>query len=387
MRTLIFAIGSLGLAAGFTMVPDPPVNDLVVLGYNDLGMHCMSQDFSEICILPPYNTLRAEVIRRGEDPEIIRSGATVTYSVPGNTSSIGKTNFWNYANALFGVTLPPNMGLAGFGLSGQMVAQADGDWGAIGIPVTPLTDSMQLDPYQLATIQATSGTHTGSTQAVVPVSWEMNCKRCHIATNAAVAGLRTTIATNILKSHDRMHGTDLLHQKPVLCAKCHSDPALGAPGQPGISSMSMAMHSAHDPRMQGMDPVTKCYSCHPGTQTQCLRDVHKAKGMTCVNCHGDMDSVGAANRTPWVDEPKCGSCHHVAGHEYEQPGKLFRDSIGHNGVKCIACHNSPHVIAPSNNPRDNVQAIAYQGFAGTIAKCTVCHTQTPSEPFNHTRHE
>ena len=29
----------------------------VVLGYNELGMHCMNEDFSEICILPPFNTL------------------------------------------------------------------------------------------------------------------------------------------------------------------------------------------------------------------------------------------------------------------------------------------------------------------------------------------
>lgn len=149
--------------------------------------------------------------------------------------------------------------------------------------------------------------------------------------------------------------------------------------------MSQAMHSAHDSRMSNLPPETKCYSCHPGNVTQCLRDVHKARGMNCQNCHGDMAQVGATGRTPWVDEPKCGSCHHVAGHEYEQPGKLFRDSVGHNGVKCIACHNSPHVIAPSTNSRDNVQAIAYQGFAGTIQVCTVCHTRTPDDPFNHTR--
>ena len=30
--------------------------DMVVLGYNDLGMHCMNQDFSEFMILPPFNT-------------------------------------------------------------------------------------------------------------------------------------------------------------------------------------------------------------------------------------------------------------------------------------------------------------------------------------------
>ena len=37
---------------------------MVVLGYNELGMHCMNQDFSELMILPPYNTLHAQVIDR-----------------------------------------------------------------------------------------------------------------------------------------------------------------------------------------------------------------------------------------------------------------------------------------------------------------------------------
>ncbi len=387
MRTLVFLLGCLGIAEGYAIAGQPPVEDLVVLGYNDLGMHCMNKDFSNLCILPPYNTLRAQIIRRGNGPEIITSEATVTYSIPGNTFSVGKTNFWNYTNGLFGVTLPPNIGLTGNGLTGRMTAMTGGDWGVTGIPITPLTDGMALDAYQLATIQAQAGSHTGSTQAVVPVSWEISCDQCHKDPTASRFGSKDSVDRNILKAHDRLHGTNLINQRPVLCASCHADPALGTPGQPGVSNMSQAMHSAHDARMQGMNPETKCYSCHPGNQTQCLRDVHKANGMNCQSCHGDMNQVGAPNRTPWVDEPKCGSCHHVPGHEYEQPGKLFRDSVGHNGVKCIACHNSPHVIAPSTNARDNVQAISKQGFAGTIQKCTVCHITTPEDPFNHTRHD
>lgn len=379
MRTLIFLLGSLSLAAGVSLAPKgPPVNDLVVLGYNDLGMHCMNEDFSEICILPPYNTLRAEVISRSEEPMIVRGGAVLNYEIPGNTKSTTKTNFWSYAYRLFGVHLPLNVGLAGKGLTGQMVPQPEGDWAAFGIPLTPRKDNGVTDPYQLATIRATYGTRTGSTQAVVPVAWELRCDWCHKGT-----GIST--ATHILRSHDRLHGTHLLQQKPVLCASCHADPALGAPGKPGIPTLSSAMHGAHAPRFINVPNDRKCYSCHPGAKTQCLRDVHKAKGLQCTTCHGGLYAVGNPARKPWVDEPKCGSCHHVAGHEYEQPGVLYRDSIGHNGVKCIACHNSPHAILPSINPRDNVQAIAYQGFAGTIQKCTVCHTQTPGDPFNHTR--
>lgn len=84
----------------------PATRSYVVLGYNDLGMHCMNQDFSQLCILPPYNNLHAQVIERGrEEPRIIgsaSSGVTVRYTIPGNTTSANKTNFWNHARALLG---------------------------------------------------------------------------------------------------------------------------------------------------------------------------------------------------------------------------------------------------------------------------------------------
>ena len=32
-----------------------------VLGWNDLGMHCMDSDYSVFSILPPFNNLHAQV--------------------------------------------------------------------------------------------------------------------------------------------------------------------------------------------------------------------------------------------------------------------------------------------------------------------------------------
>lgn len=111
-----------GGAAHRTLPDDPLVQgaralgqasgQMVVLGYNDLGMHCLNQDYSELVILPPFNTLHAQVIdRSGEDPRIVTSGITVNYRLPNNTHSADKINFWQYAQALFGVVLPPNVGL------------------------------------------------------------------------------------------------------------------------------------------------------------------------------------------------------------------------------------------------------------------------------------
>jgi len=421
-------------------MPTPAATTYNVLAYNDLGMHCMGSRFGELCILPPANTMRATVIRRGGEPEIIDENLQITYSIPGNTDSVSKTDFWNYAYQLFGANLAPNMGLFGKGLNGTMDRHVDRDWIAAGVPITPVQDNGVENAYQLAviTVKNNSGTTLATTQAVMPVSWEMHCDFCH-----NTKGI--TPETDILRKHDKRHGTDLEHQKPVLCARCHADNALGAAGQPGISNLSLAMHRSHASRMKfkidlekdktqsdGFSPAVfkfdlpkfgfaslgtnlnstvqvtsslrdssplaltppvqadksiglanPCYACHPGVTTQCLRDKHESPGEACKKCHGEMIDVGNASRRPWIDEPKCSSCHHVAGHDYEEPGKLYRDSRGHGGVKCEACHGSPHAIFPTRVASDNVQSIDKQGHAGKIDTCTVCHTSQPNEPFFH----
>lgn len=359
------------------------VSNYVVVAFNELGMHCMNRDFSKLMILPPFNTVRAQVIRRGEEPQILRSGATVTYSIPGNTRSATKTNFWTYAKRLFGFAIATDTGLTGTKLAGTMAARGDGRYEATGVPLTPLMDSGKLNAYPLATVTAKVGTAAAvTTQAVVPVSWEISCNLCHKATDGT--------DMDILRDHDRLHGTDLVHQRPVACGKCHQQAplvsALG-PGASGVPSLSRAMHHAHAPRMAQAGLSNSCYACHPGNQTQCQRDVHKAQGMECSACHGTMTKVADATRRPWVDEPKCGSCHHVTGHQYEEPGKLFRESRGHNGVYCTTCHNTPHAVVPTITPEDNVQNTRLQGYPGTLNKCTVCHTKKPEDAFNHSLHD
>ena len=57
------------------------------------------------------------------------------------------------------------------------------------------------------------------------------------------------------------------------------------------------------------------------------------------------------NRTPWVDEPRCADCHENQYHE--NTGTLYRNSTGHGGLYCAACHNSTHAILPSREAADN----------------------------------
>jgi len=33
-----------------------------IMGWNNLGMHCMDADYSVFSLLPPYNTIQAQVI-------------------------------------------------------------------------------------------------------------------------------------------------------------------------------------------------------------------------------------------------------------------------------------------------------------------------------------
>ncbi len=52
-----------------------------ILAANDLGMHCADQDFRIFSILPPYNVLNAQVLRKGGEPKMMSpaDGIQVTY--------------------------------------------------------------------------------------------------------------------------------------------------------------------------------------------------------------------------------------------------------------------------------------------------------------------
>lgn len=376
-----------------------------LIGWNDLGMHCMSPSYANMSVLPPFNTLWAQLILQGPEPKIITQGVTIEYSIEDNTYSVGKTNFWTYAPALFGVNLAPNMGLKGKGLSGTMDLSGD-HFVAEGIPLTPYRDSAAQQvpanwyPYQIAHLvarDAATGQILAETRPVAPVSEEMHCETCHA--DGMQEGIRTgNVETNILTLHDKEEGTSLMSSRPVLCQKCHADNALGAPGKAGVPNLSLAMHDKHklesgsgsptDPQNLNPEMVTQgtnnCYLCHPGPATKCLRDVMYAKGMDCVNCHGDTAAVANPSRRPWIDLPRCESCHDA---QYaENPGTLFRNSKGHGGLYCEACHGSPHAILPTNQQNDNLQNIALQGFAGTLKDCKVCHGTNPTGAGPHGLH-
>lgn len=356
------------------------LGEYVLIGWNDLGMHCSNKNFADLCVLPPYNNIWATLIRRGNTttpPVVVSSGYSVTYGFAANTYSVGKTDFWSYEHLIFGVNLPDNVGLTGKGLTGTLDWTTD-RFEAPGVPLTPFDDAdlLQEQPYQLAQLQAFDALNNpiASTEIVVPVSNEMMCANCHLPQSGE------TVEHAILRLHDHEEGTSLQTSRPVLCANCHASNALGLPGNPELPSLSEAMHKRH------AEETNDCYQCHPGPQTQCLRDVMSEQhGMVCQDCHGSTLNVATTieqGRRPWLDEPRCGTCHGAAFSE--SPGTLYRMSHnGHGGLYCSTCHNSPHAILPTREERDNRQSIALQGMTGTLRNCTVCHGTVPSQPGPH----
>lgn len=365
-------------------------SDTIVIAWNDLGMHCLNPTYDEAVILPPYNTIWAQVIRRGAPPQVVTSGVTVEYRIVGNTSSSGKTDshggifaqFWTHAQHLFGVSLAVDTGLnlaepaVHNGLAGALTLRGD-HFTVDGVPLVPVLDDNSWNPYQAAEITVRSaGQVIAQTRCTVPTSDEIDCAKCHAqggtGTVHLTGGGGASPFNNILLAHDVLHETSHVDNKPVLCASCHASPALGSatPGDPE-DYLSRVIHGSHAAR------GAACYDCHPGAVTKCTRSLaHTADDGYCVACHGDLaqvaSSIATGGRVPWVSEPKCVACHGEV-QEVDTGAVLYRNAKGHGGIYCAGCHGSPHAMAPSREAGDNYQALQYQSRAKSLGSCAVCH--------------
>lgn len=346
----------------------------------------------------------------------------------------------------FGANLQADVGLTGHAMPGVSDAytanepQPFGDFNgtyqwfpADGIPIVPIDDLGQTNTYPLMRISATdktSGDNLASLDVVLPVASEADCQNCHATDQDRIdypdpVDLSNAAKRNILALHDAEEGTSLSSSTPILCSNCHYSEALASTWTGGADkTLSNVMHEFHgieaDFASDSMEDT--CYQCHPGSQTQCLRGAMGTAGIECDDCHGDMLAVGNSNREPWVDEPRCESCHtgdavsNLAGDTgtvvnsvdtlgnidnirlrqawlegdvtatpiiasnkrfAEDDDTLYRNSLGHNSVACEGCHGSPHAIWPSSKANDNLAAIQLQGHSGTLIECAVCHTSLP----------
>lgn len=394
-------------------------------GVADLGMHCMDGDTSVFSILPPFNTFHAQLMVGGH---IVTGNYTVSYEAVAdatgsiNKTSIGKTDFWQHAQALFGANLQLDEGLYGFRMPGlantpqnMPFAAASQEFIATGVPVTPYDDNLQMRPYPLMRLVArnANGQQVAATDIVTPVSAEMACVSCHGSGNNPAArppsgwtygAAAVDDRLNILKLHDDRHLGDpvyaaaltaagysssgLLHSAtvdstPVLCARCHASNALGTSGQPGVAAMTSAMHTAHaDARLpdgRRLDDVNtreSCYTCHPGAATRCLRGaMGKAIGadgeamMSCQDCHGNMTEVGDPARNGWLEEPNCQNCH--SGDAVANAGQIrftnAYDAPGHRRVPL----NDRFATNP-DTPASGISLYRFSEGHGGL-QCSACH--------------
>ena len=372
---------------GVTPVEIPAASmSYIVLAWNDLGMHDLNSTYAKEVLLPPYNTIWAQVIKRGNPPEIVTTGVTLEYRIVDNTSSYGKATvlplriygqFWDNSFDLFGVSLAPDTGLnlvdpaIHNGLSGTMLLKGN-HFEVDGVPVVPINDAGIWDPYQMAEIivrDATTSAELARTRATVPASDEINCAKCHGQT------INTVEILSVLAEHDKAEKTTFVADGvPVLCADCHGSPALGQAG-PGSSTLylSQVIHGFHSAKNAA------CYDCHPGATTKFSRSTaHTTTDGNCTTCHGTLANITSTitnGRVPWVSEPKCVQCHTFVA-EVDTGSTLYRNAMAHNGISCPACHGSPHAQIPSDKTVDHFQALQYQNKALPLGTCRVCHSSS-----------
>lgn len=377
---------------------DVPAADrqVVVFAWNDLGMHCLNPTYDKDVILPPYNNLWAQVVRRSGAPEIVTSGVTVHYEIVNNTSSYGKAGFggfWDrWAEIFPGVPVQAHdVGLTGNGLSGTMTLVGD-HYEATGVPVVPIDDDGVRSPYQVAkiTVKDLQGAVLAETRCTVPTSDEFNCKKCHRSAASPAAPFEAYLAL-----HDAEQGTSLAASTTAfLCADpsrlCHVSPALGQALSGGRTYLSQVIHSFHG----GLDAAERpvCYDCHPGGVALCNRSLrHTGADGNCTACHGSLaevgDSIARGDRVPWLAERStCATCHGGATiPEVDTGSTLYRHAAGHQGIRCPACHGSPHAMYPADEARDptaNYQPEQYLGAGRkvvSIGSCGACHGSSRGE--------
>ncbi len=253
-----------------------------IVGWNNLGMHCMDDDYAIFSILPPYNTVNAQLIdNNGRLVTALPAGVTVTYEAVAdpdgsiNKSSIGKSNFWDYSLVLFGVALPLDAGLAGTTMPGPGNTPQPMTWGAtgapaftfqaLGVPITPIDDRGRSNSYPLFKLVARDAAHNvlAQTNVVLPVSSELNCSSCHASGTGQPRAMPSPgwvydpnpqhdFRLNALLLHDQRNLTNpvyvaalakfnyrstglydsvVLDGKSILCAVCHNPRRSGHPAR------------------------------------------------------------------------------------------------------------------------------------------------------------
>jgi hypothetical protein len=360
-----------------------------LVSWNNLGMHCMDSDYSVFSVLPPYNTIEAQLIVAGR---LVTNGAgyAVTYQAIAdpdgsfNSTAMGKGNFYDFVTPLFGAGLPPETGLAGWAMPGPNntpqsmlfeptnqpapgVAAPVNWFRAEGIPIAPFDDAGRKNPYPMMRLIARDASNQpmATNDVVLPVSDEMDCRACHASGTGPAAepsdgwvwsdNPERDYRLNILRLHDErqfalndglyrsalaagsfnaqgLYPGVVVDGKPVLCAGCHASEALGTGSYSNIPPLTASVHLRHasvtDPDLL----ITLDSSAHRAACYRC----HPGSTTKCLR-----GAMGGAVAPDGTLEMQCQSCHG----SMSQVGALNR--VGwFMEPNCQSCHTG---TATSNN--------------------------------------
>jgi len=261
-----------------------------------------------------------------------------------------------------------------------------------------------------------SGNVLAETTTVLPVSDEMDCKKCHSSTSGYddakpssgwvnLSDPEKDYKYNILRLHDQKHPTAVVEHSaslsakgwnyksegleatansgtPILCASCHKSNALPGTGVDDIKPLTQALHSKHagvtDPdtglTLNNSTNRNACYTCHPGATTQCLRgamgNAKNADGtskMQCQSCHGVMSAVGSSSREGWFDEPNCQSCH--------QNGERHTEAVTNMLTGTLRASLDSRFATNPDTPMSGKSLYRYSTGHGEM-QCSACHGST-----------
>ncbi|HEX9019623.1 MAG TPA: hypothetical protein VF903_00005, partial [Nitrospirota bacterium] len=326
---ILAAVALIALASATALYS--ATNGYKVIAWNDLGMHCACPSSEYYIILPPFNTLRAQVLQTGGSiPTVVSSGVTVKYSLVEDTDAVYNSdsytqNWKTYWPLIFPTSMFPPFynattgnyqGLTGKKLADTMDYNATHrSYEAPGIPAFPVVSSNAADnimtdplggpnrdPYITAniTVQDTTGATVATTQTVVPVAFG-GCCTCHIKL-AAASGYPATPQGSFLNI-GRLHYTNrskinIAEISPqndgtygkIRCSYCHWDPAMGESKAMGIGYYwpNFGLVPGAKTRLSAIRTSSESFSqalhqFHATNSTVIAYDPNIAKN--CYDCH------------------------------------------------------------------------------------------------------
>ena len=445
-------LASLSLALLLTAPASSRAASAQILGWNNLGMHCMDSDYSVFSILPPYNTIESQLIVNGA-LVTASNGYTVTYQAVAdpagsfNSTAMGKGNYYNYATALYGATLAPEGGLAGWSMPGvsntpqgmlfeninhpAVGVSTPVNWfRAEGIPISPFDDAHQKNPYPMMRLIARNGTGMAiaTNDIVLPVSDEMDCRTCHASGTQAAAqpsagwvwseNPERDFRLNILRLHDEKNFADhhdayvsaiaargfnpqglyrgvVADNKPVLCAICHASEALGLSSYSNIPPLTASVHMKHatvvDPdlliTLDNSAHRAACYRCHPGSTTKCLRGAMGGAiandGSLEMQCQSCHGNMSAVGSTNRVGWFMEPNCQSCHSGTATANSGQIRYTSSFDSFGDVRVPANPTFATQPNIPATGISLFRFSAGHGGL-QCEACHGSTHAEfPATH----